>query len=70
MNQSMLEYMEFGKVLAECDYTHYSSVPNRLACMFISGKSCLVTSIKDERQTLSEINMHACLFGTLEYEKN
>ena len=37
---------------------------------FISSKVCLLTSIEDKRQTLPEINMHARLFGTLEYEFN
>ena len=36
----------------------YSSVPNRRACTFISGKVCLLTSIEDKRQTLPEISMH------------
>ena len=45
----------------------YSSVPNRRACMFISGKVCLLSSIDVKRQTLPEINVHARLFGTLEY---
>ena len=33
----------------------------------IFGKDCLLTSIEDKRQTLPEINVHACLFGTLKY---
>ena len=45
----------------------YSNVPNKRACTFISGKVCLLGSIKVKRQTLPEINMHAHLFGTLEY---
>ena len=45
----------------------YSSVPNRRACMFISGKVCLLSSIDVKRQTLPEINVHARQFGTLEY---
>ena len=35
--------------------------------MFISGKVFLLTSTEDKRQTLPEINVHARLFGTLEY---
>ena len=46
---------------------HYSYVPNKRACTFISGKVCLLTLIEPKRQTLPEINMHACLFGTLKY---
>ena len=35
----------------------------------ISGKVvCLLGSIKVRRQTLPEINVHARLFGTLEYK--
>ena len=45
----------------------YSSVPNRHACTFISGKVCLLTLIEDKIQTLPEINVHARLIGTLEY---
>ena len=41
---------------------NYSSVPNRRACTFISGKVCLLSSIDVKRKTLPEINMHACLF--------
>jgi hypothetical protein len=41
----------------------YTSVPNRCACTFISGKVCILTSIEDKRQTLTEINVHARLFG-------
>ena len=44
----------------------YSSVPNRRACTFISNKVCLLSSIDVKRQTLLEINVHVCLFGTLE----
>ena len=47
----------------------YSSLPNRCSRMFISCKVCLLTSIEDKRQTLPEIKVHACLFGTLEYPK-
>ena len=46
----------------------YSNVPNRRSCMFISGKVCLLSSNNVKRQTLPEINVHARLFGTLEYE--
>ena len=35
--------------------------------MFISGKVCLLSYIDVKRQTLPEINVHAHLFGTLEY---
>ena len=45
----------------------YSNVPNKPACTFISGKVCLQTLIELKRQFLPEINMHARLFGTLEY---
>ena len=42
----------------------YSNVPNKHAYTFISGKVCLIGSIKVKRRTLSEINMYTCLFGT------
>ena len=45
----------------------YSNVPKKRARMFISGKVCLLTLIEPKRQTLPEINVHALLFGTLEY---
>ena len=45
----------------------YSNMPNKRACMFISGKVCLLGSIEVRGQTLPEINVHARLFGTLEY---
>ena len=45
----------------------YSNVPNKRARTFISGKVCLLTLIEPEWQTLPEINVHARLFGTLEY---
>ena len=35
--------------------------------MFISGKVFLLDYIKVRRQTLPEINLHARLFGILEY---
>ena len=41
----------------------YSSVPNRRICTFISGKVYLLSSIDVKRQTLTEINVHARLFG-------
>ena len=44
----------------------YSNVPNKPAYTFISGKVCLLGSIKVRGQTLPEINVHARLFGTLE----
>ena len=44
----------------------YSNVPNKHACTFISGKVCPLTLIEPKRQTLPGINVHACLFGTLE----
>ena len=44
----------------------YSNVPNKRACTFISGKVCPLTLIEPKRQTLSDINVHARLFGTLE----
>ena len=47
----------------------YSNVPNKRACTFISGKVCLLTLIEPKRQTLPEINVHARLFGTLEYSE-
>ena len=47
--------------------SQYSSVRNRHACTFISGKICLLSSIDVRRQTLPEKNVHARLFGTLEY---
>ena len=45
----------------------YSNVPKKRARTFISGKVCLLTLIEPKRQTLPEINVHALLFGTLEY---
>ena len=42
----------------------YSNVPNKRACTFIV---CLRTLIEPKRQTLPEINLHARLFGILEY---
>ena len=45
----------------------YSNVPNKSACTFISGKAYLVGSIEVRAQNLLEINVHARLFGTLEY---
>ena len=45
----------------------YSSVPNRRPCTFISGKGCLLASMKVKRQTLPDINVQDRLFGTLEY---
>ena len=42
-------------------------MPIKRACTFISCKFCLLGSIKVRRQNLPEINMHARLFGTLEY---
>ena len=47
----------------------YSNVPNKRACTFISGKVCLLGSIKVRGQNLPEINVHARLFGTLEYAR-
>ena len=52
--------------LVQLYHMTFSSVPNRRACTFISGKVCLLASIEDKRQTLPEINEHAHLFGTLE----
>ena len=48
-------------------WIYYSRVPNRSPCAFISGKVCILGSIKVRRQTLPEINAHGLLFGTLEY---
>ena len=45
----------------------YSNVPNKRECTVISSKVCVLTFIEPKRQTLLEINMHARLFGTLEY---
>ena len=45
----------------------YSYVPNKSACTFIYGKAYLVGSIEVRAQNLLEINVHARLFGTLEY---
>ena len=42
-------------------------MPNKRACTFISGKVCPLTLKEPKRQTLPEINVHARLFGTLEY---
>ena len=42
-------------------------VPNKSACTFIYGKAYLVGSIEVRAQNLLEINVHARLFGTLEY---
>ena len=44
-----------------------SNMQNERACTFISGKVCILGSIKVRIQTLPEINVHAHLFGTLEY---
>ena len=52
--------------IANATTTAYSNVPNKRACTFISGKVCLLGSIKVRRQTLPDINVHARLFGTLE----
>ena len=60
VKQLQLVYLNGPKTLK----TNYSSVPNRRAYTFISGKVCLLTSIENKRQTLPEING---LFGTLEY---
>ena len=46
---------------------HYSNMQNERPCTFISGKVCILGSIKVRIQTLPEINVHARLFGTLEY---
>ena len=48
----------------------YSNVPNKRAYTFISGKVCLLGSIKVRRQTLPEINVHVRLFGILEHVKS
>ena len=40
-------------------------MPNKRACMFISGKVCLLDAIKVRGQTWPEIIVHARLFGTL-----
>jgi hypothetical protein len=53
--------------IANATTTAYSNVPNKRACTFISGKNCPLPLIKHKRQTLPEINVHARLFGTLEY---
>ena len=45
----------------------YSRVPNRSPCAFISGKVCLLTLIEPKRQTLPEISVYTCLFGSIEY---
>ena len=51
------------------DVEQYSNVPNKRAYTFISGKLCLLGSIKVKRPTLPEINVHgASLFGALEQE--
>ena len=42
-------------------------VPNKGAYTFISGKVCLLGSIKVKRQTLPEKNVYARIFGTFEY---
>ena len=69
-----IQKMFLGKILNEKLVTYkkcviekktYSNEPNKRACMFFFGKVCLLGSIKVRRQTLPEINMHACLFGTL-----
>ena len=41
----------------------YSSFKNRRPCKFISGKVCLLASIKGKRQTLLEINLQGRLFS-------
>ena len=46
---------------------YYSILPNRRVYTFISGKVCLLASIKIKRRTLPEINVHTCLFGCIEY---
>ena len=48
--------------------TAYSRVKNRRPCTFISGKVCLLASIKVKRQTLQERNVQSRLFRTLEYK--
>ena len=48
-------------------HSQYSNVPNKRLWTFISIKVCTLGSIKVERQTLTEINVHTRLFGTLEY---
>ena len=48
------------------DLYMYSILPNRRVYTFISGKVCLLTSIKIKRPTLPEINVHTCLFGCIE----
>ena len=40
-------------------------MPNKRVCTFISGKVCLLDSIKVRGQTLLEINVNARSFGTL-----
>ena len=47
-------------------FLKYSNVPNKRVCTFISGKVCLLGSIKVKRHTMLEINVYAHLFGTLE----
>ena len=42
-------------------------MPNKCTSTFISGKVCLLGSIEGRGLTLPEINVHAHLFGTLEY---
>ena len=40
---------------------------NRRVYTFISGKVCFLTLIEAKRQTLQEINVYTCLFGSIEY---
>ena len=42
-------------------YTTYTTLPNRHVYTFISGKVCLLASIKFKRQTLPEINVHTSI---------
>ena len=44
----------------------YSSVPNRSACTFISGKVCLLTLIEDKGQTLPD---RMCLHDSIRYTR-
>ena len=61
-----IESQAFGRYLATA-FKYYSILPNRHVYTFISGKVCLLASIKVKRQTLPEINIQGQLFWTLEY---
>ena len=56
-----------GKKIKCKNFITYSILPNRRVYTFISGKLCLLASIKVKRQTLPEINVYTRLFERIEY---